>query len=94
MHHVIFAYGTREKTTVGHVVVCTVLSDITCQCPIHMGNGDKKGFTKLISISMGKPLIVRGRSGLLTIIAVVIRDEISDGLSVIILLWSSSHTCT
>ena len=42
---------------------------------------------------MGKPLIVRGRSGLLTIIAVVIRDEISDGLSVIIFLWSSPHTC-
>ena len=79
MHHVIFAYGTREETTIGHMVVCMVLSDITCRCAIHMGNGDKKGFTKLISISMGKPLIVRDRSGLLTIIAVVIWDEITDG---------------
>ena len=78
MHHVIFAYETREEATVGHVVVCTVLSDITCQRAIHMGNGDKKGFTKLISISMGKPLIVRNQSGLLTIIAVVIWDKITN----------------
>jgi hypothetical protein len=41
-----------------------------------MVKGDKERFTKLISISMGKPLIARGWSGLLTIIAVVIRDEI------------------
>jgi hypothetical protein len=61
------------------MVVRTVLSDITCHRAIHVGNGDKMGFTKFISISMGKPLIVRDRSGLLTIIAVVIRDEITDG---------------
>ena len=79
MHHVIFAYGTREGTTVGHMVVRMVLSDITCRRAIHVGNGDKKGFTKLISISMGKPLIVRDRSDLLKIIAVVIQDEITDG---------------
>ena len=56
-----------------------VLSDITCRRAIHMVKGDKERFTKLISISMGKPSIVRDRSGLLTIIAVVIRDEIKDG---------------
>jgi hypothetical protein len=39
---------------------------------------DKERFTKLISISMGKPLIVRGRSGFLTI-AVVVQDEITYG---------------
>ena len=55
MQHVIFAYGTREETTVGHAVVCAVLSDITCRHAIHVGNGDYKGFTKLISISMRKP---------------------------------------
>jgi hypothetical protein len=48
------------------------------------GQGGKEIFTKLISISMGKHLIVRDRSGFLTIIAVVIRDEISNDLSVII----------
>ena len=44
-----------------------------------MGNGDKRGFTKLTSIFMGKPLIMRDQSGLLTIIIVVIQDEITDG---------------
>ncbi len=68
------------------MVVRTVLSDITCYHAIHMVKGDKERFTKLISTSMRKPLIVRDRSGLLTIIAVVTRDEISDGLSVIIFL--------
>ncbi len=57
-----------------------------------MVKGDKERLTKLISISMGKPLIARDQSGLLTIIAVVIQDEISDGLSVIMLIWSSPHT--
>jgi hypothetical protein len=41
-----------------------------------MGNEDKRRFTKLISIFMGNPLIVRDCSDLLTIIAVVMRDEI------------------
>jgi hypothetical protein len=84
----------REETTIGHVVVCLVLNDIICRCAIYISNGDKKEFTKLISISMGKPLIVRDRSGLLTIITMIIRDEISNGFCVIILLWSSFHTCT
>jgi hypothetical protein len=44
-----------------------------------MGNGDNRRFTKLIAISTGKPLIVMDQSGLLTIIAVVIWDEIIDG---------------
>jgi hypothetical protein len=79
VRHVIFSYKTREETTVGHVVVCTMLSGIMCRLAIHMGSGDKKGFTKLISISMEKPLIVRHHSDLLTIIAVVIRGEITYG---------------
>jgi hypothetical protein len=29
-------YGTREETTIGHVVVCTVPSDITCQRATHV----------------------------------------------------------
>jgi hypothetical protein len=58
-----------------------------------MVKGDKEIFTKLISTYVGKPLIVRDRSGLLMIIVMVIRDETWDGLSVIIFLWSSLHTC-
>jgi hypothetical protein len=77
VHHVIF--WTTEKFTIGHVVVCMVLSYIMCQHAIHVCNGDKKGFSKLISISMRKLLIVRDRSGLLTIIAVVIRAKITYG---------------
>jgi hypothetical protein len=65
VQHIIFAKGTREGTTIGHMVVCMVLSDITCQRVVHVGNGDKKRFTKLISISMGIPFIARDRSGLL-----------------------------
>jgi hypothetical protein len=92
VHHVIFAYRARERTT--DVVVRMVLSEKTCRRAIHVGNGVKKEFTKLISISMKKSLVMRDRSALLTIVAVVIRDEISDGLSLIISLLSSSHTCT
>jgi hypothetical protein len=44
-----------------------------------MGNGNKTRFIKLVSTSMGKLLIVRDRSGLLTIIAVVIRAKITYG---------------
>jgi hypothetical protein len=37
-----FIYRTREvETIVDHVVVCTVLSDITCWHAIHVGNGNK-----------------------------------------------------
>jgi hypothetical protein len=55
-----------------------------------MIEGDKEKFTRLVSIIMGKPLIVRDRSGVLTIIAMVIRDEISYGLSVIIFFMELS----
>jgi hypothetical protein len=61
------------------VVVCTVLGDITYQHAIYVGKGDKERFTKVKSIFMGKPLIMRDQSGLLTVIIVVIRDELRDG---------------
>jgi hypothetical protein len=60
VNHVIFSFGTREEITIAHMVVRIVLSDIACQHGIHMVKGDKERFTKLISISMRKLLIVRG----------------------------------
>jgi hypothetical protein len=65
-------FRTREGNTIGQMVLHTVLSDITCQRDIHMVKWDKERFTKLISISMGKPLTVRGRSGLFNFVVVVI----------------------
>jgi hypothetical protein len=55
-----------------------VLSDIMCWHAIHMGNADRRRFTKHTSIFMGKPLIMRDQSGLLTVIIVVIQDELRD----------------
>jgi hypothetical protein len=65
-----FFYETGEETIVGHVVVCTVLSDMMCWHAIHMGNGDKRGF-------MGKSLIMRDWSGSLKVIIEFIPDKIS-----------------
>jgi hypothetical protein len=51
-----------------------------------MVKGGKERFTKLMSISMEKPLLVMDQSDFLKITALVIRDEISDGMSVILFL--------
>ena len=54
--HITFAFGTGEGITVGHVVVMTALSDMSRRLAIHVVNGDKRGLTKLTSITMGLTL--------------------------------------
>jgi hypothetical protein len=39
------------------MIKCTTRSDITVEALYHMEEGDKGRFTKLISKTMGKPLI-------------------------------------
>ena len=38
--HITFAFGTGEGITVGHVVVMTVLSDMSRWLAIHVGHGE------------------------------------------------------
>ena len=50
--HITFAFGTGDGITVGHVVVMMALSDMKHRLAMHVVNGDKRGLTKLISITM------------------------------------------
>ena len=56
VQHITFAFRTREGIIVGHVVVMTALSDMSRRLLFMWAMGNKRGLTKLMSITMGLTL--------------------------------------